>query len=227
MSFSNPFRSFANKKPEPPEGGASDSTRPSTPPPSPSHTLEELSQMIAQERTAGQAKNEALEQELRELRASMEKMDVTAKSSREAQSQTLQFLQQDAEREIKYFERKLKEDTTHWDKQLKEREKNLEQAVRQGQTGQAAAKTEQEEMEAAREAAARTEAVLKEQDAKLVEERQKWRDLLHSKETELVSLRQELVRREQDLAKELAQQDSQRKASQELWQSRLTDLERQ
>ncbi len=138
MSLSNRIRSLLSKKAEQEAASQEGSSNPPPPPPAPSHTLEELGKLIAQERAAGKATNETLEKELHEIRASIDKMDVAAKSSRETQNQTLQFLQQDAEREIKYFERKLKEDMTHWDKQLKEREKNLEQAVRQGQEGQEA-----------------------------------------------------------------------------------------
>src|SRR6266850_1529209 len=216
MSLSNRFRSLFNNKADPEAASQKNASTPPPPPPSSSQTLEELGKRIAQERAAGESKNDTTEKELRELRASMENMDIAAKSSRESQNQTLQFLQQDAEREIKYFERKLKEDMTHWDKQLKEREKTLEQAVRQGQSGQEEKKVAQEEVEAGREAAGRAEALLKEQEVKLFEERQKWRDLLQSKENELVTLRQELARREGDLSKELAQQDSQRKESQAL-----------
>ena len=135
-----------------------------------------------------------MDKELQGIRTSLEKMDVTSKSSREAQNQNLLFLQQDAEREIKYFERKLHEDMTRWDKQLKDREKAIEQALRQGETGHLEKKTASEESETAvREAAERAETILKEQEINLLEERQKWRDLLQTKETELLTLKQRPV----------------------------------
>src|SRR5882724_5115141 len=145
MSFSNRIRSFIHKKANK-EAANPASSNPPPPPPTSSETLEALGKQLAQDKAVGETKKEALEKELHELRASMEKLDVTAKSARETHGQTLQFLQQDAEREIKYFERKLKEDMTHWDKQLKEREKNLEQAVKQGQESQDVKKAAQEEV---------------------------------------------------------------------------------
>src|SRR5689334_16781029 len=98
MSLSDRFKSFVNKKPdssafqpEKPEIAATAETKLGSP--TPSHTLEELSKLITQERTEGETKKQALEKELHEIRASLEKMDITAKSSRDSQHQTLQFLQ--------------------------------------------------------------------------------------------------------------------------------------
>ena len=81
---------------------------------------------------------------------------------------------------------------------------------------------------AERKRADRAEAILKEQEAKLVaEERRNVRELLQAKESELLTLCQSLARREEELDQDFKQQEAQRKATQELWQSRLTDLERQ
>src|SRR5258706_4002912 len=183
MSLSDRFRWFVNKKSEPPSSNKEKALTPNgpMPPPPPSHTMEELARIIAQERTEGESKQQEMDKELQALRASLEKIEITTKSSREAQNQTLQFLQQDAEREIKFFERKLKEDMTHWEKQLKEREKAIDQAVRQGQAGQLEKKAVQDETETAgQETSVRAETILKEQEAKLLEERQKWQQRLHT-----------------------------------------------
>ena len=109
-----------------------------------------------------------MEKELEGIRGSLDKMDVAAKSSQETQGQTLQFLQQDAEREIKYLERKLREDMTHWDTQLKDREKILQQSVAQERSGSRWKRKPptNKRREAAAKRAERAESLLKEQEAK-------------------------------------------------------------
>src|SRR5207302_2463980 len=195
MSLADRFRSMLNKKSDPASPKELKPEPPVTPKKSP--PMEERGRLIAQEKTEGESKLRALEKELEGIRGSLEKIEVTAKCSRETQGQTLQYLQQDAEREIKFFERKLREDMKHWDQQLKDREKALQQSLLQVETGQLEMKSASEKSDVgAREAAARTESLLKEQETKLLENRQRWRDLLQAKENELVTVKQELARRE-------------------------------
>jgi hypothetical protein len=160
------------------------------PPPAPkSPTLEDIGKQIAREKIEGEAKLDTLEKELFAIRGSIGKLDLTSRSSREAQNQALQLLQQDADREIKFFERRLQEDMKHWDKQLKDREKVLQQSHVQSEAEQQKNKEVSLQNEASlQEAAERAEAFLKEQEAKLLAERQKWQTLLQSKEGELSGL---------------------------------------
>src|SRR5882672_3119 len=112
MSLSDRFRSILNKK--------SDSAPPMEQKPEPPVTpiknrpTEDLGRLMAREKIEGETKLQSLEKELEGIRGSLEKIDVVAKSARETQGQTLQFLQQDAEREIKSFERQLHDDMKHW-----------------------------------------------------------------------------------------------------------------
>src|ERR1019366_10033265 len=146
---------------------------PSEPPAHSSQTLDDLDRKIAQERAEGEAKEELLEKELQGIRTNLEKLELATTSSRETHNQTLHFMQQDAEREIKFFERKLHEDMTQWDKQLKDREKSIERAVQEAETGHQEAKASVEETTAVqKDAAERSEALLKEQEAALAQERQ-------------------------------------------------------
>src|ERR1700761_5880667 len=133
MSFSDRLRSFLGdsgknepphetRRPTPPESTPpAEAARPTpTPPlpapapalpepmpPKPSPTLEELDRLIAQERRDGEARLQAVEKEIQGLRQSLEKVDASSKTRHDQQQQTLEYLQQDAEREIKFLERKL------------------------------------------------------------------------------------------------------------------------
>src|SRR5579862_4062506 len=115
MSLSDRWRSMLGKqerKPDPEPAAALTPTPASVPvPPAPatppSPTLEEVDRLIAQEKVEGQAHLQALEQEIQAIKMALEKSEVSAKNRRDAQQQTLQFLQQDADREIKFLERKL------------------------------------------------------------------------------------------------------------------------
>src|ERR1700687_1260921 len=171
MSLSDRFRSMLNKKSDVPAPPQIPSVA-SEPVPMKSPTLEDLGRLLAQERTEGETKQQALNKDLQGIRTSLEKLESTNKTSRETQNQTLQLLQQDAEREIKFFERKLREDMKHWDAQLKERAKALEQTARQGETGHLEKKATYEQSEAsAREAAERAETLLKRHANKRQEKR--------------------------------------------------------
>ncbi len=235
MSLSDRFKSMINKNKETSSSINKENVDPTplpvpetTPPPAETPNIEQLSKAVAEEQQETEGKQQALDKELHSTRADLEKMDISAKSARDGHNETLQFLQQDAEQEIKFFERKLHEDMTHWDKQLREREKALEQSMRLGEAEALEKKATYAETEGLkRDTAEHAEATLKQQEAKLLEERQKWRDLLRSKENELLTLKQDLARRETDLQNEIKQQDAQRKAAQELWRTRLAELERQ
>src|SRR5688572_789951 len=71
-----------------------------------SPTLEEIDRLIHLERNAGDERFRVLEREIHELRTSLERTELSSKSRRDTQVQSLKFLQQDAEREIKFLERK-------------------------------------------------------------------------------------------------------------------------
>lgn len=242
MSLSDRFKSMMNKGKAESSRPESDSTRAetpasSTPPqaavptptPAPaSRTLEEIDRLLIEERRQGETQLQSVSKEIQTLRMALEKTEMDTKTRRESQDQTLQFLQQDAEREIKFLERKLNEDTAAWNRQLNDREKALEKATHQVESGQLEQKQSYEQAESTqKDALVRTEDLLKEQEAKLSQERQKWRDLLQTKDAEMLQLKQELTRREGDLENELQQQEVQRKAAHDLWQTRLKELERQ
>src|SRR5688572_630237 len=100
MSLSDRFRSMMNKKGTPNKESETPASTPKAPPPPsphPSPTLEELGQQIHQERTQGEAKQQGVDKEIQVIRTNLEKIEASAKSARETQNQTLQFLQQDAE----------------------------------------------------------------------------------------------------------------------------------
>jgi len=240
MSLSDHFKSFLGKSGD--DSAASSETSPSAPPapsvpqaavpePSPapaSPTLEEIDRLLEQQRREADAHLKALAKDIQATRALLDKSESVSRSRREDQEQTLQFLQEDAEREIKFLERKLQEDLATWNRQLSEREKTLQQTTRHAEASHAEEKStysQQEHTQA--DQIQRTEQLLKEQEAKLVEERQKWRQMLQQKEDEFLVIKSELSRRESELESELAQQDAQRKATQALWQTRIKDLERQ
>src|SRR6185312_6751836 len=238
MSLSDRFKAMLKKndgEPAPQENAGLSAAPPgaaasvqAAPSAAPSPTLEEIDRLIAQERRDGEARLLAMENEVHAIRAAMEKSELATKNKRDAQQQTLQFLQQDAEREIKFLERKLQEDISSWNRQLTEREKAIEQTSRQSETQQLEKKVSYEKAEdEGKQILERSEQLLKEQEAKLAQERQKWRETLEGKDADLLALKQELSRRESELQAELQQQDAQRKAEQELWQARLSELERQ
>jgi DNA-binding NarL/FixJ family response regulator len=149
-----------------------------------------------------------LEKEIDQIRAALEKNELATKTRRDAQQQALQFLQQDAEREIKFLERKLSEDSTAWNRQLTEREKSVEQLIREGEAGflqkkeayEKAGETQSKEL-------ALSEQALREQEARLIEERRRWTEAVHAKDQEIITLKQALSRREAELEAELAQQE--------------------
>src|ERR1051325_9167988 len=130
MSLSERFKSMMNKgkglsdKKEGNLPNTSDSSPASQPKPGTSSTLEGIGQWMAKERAEGLEKQQALDKDLRATREALEKLELNAKTARDTHNQTLEFLRQDADREIKFFERKLREDMTLWDKQLKDREKS-------------------------------------------------------------------------------------------------------
>jgi|GEM_PF-3754708 len=242
MSFSDHFKSILGKSgnekpadgsPPAPENKSSLNPVPVEATPAPaakqaSPTLEEIERLIAEQRRQGETQVQAMEKEIQAVKGLLDKTETQSRNRREVQEQTLTFLQQEAEREIKFLERKLQEDMAAWSRQLTDREKIIHQVSRQAEAGQvekknAFAKTE----EAQTEQLQRAEQLLKEQETRLAEERQKWRQTLQQKEDELLNVRQELARREADLQADLTKQETQRKAAQELWQTRLKELERQ
>jgi hypothetical protein len=238
MSFSDKFKFKLGKSgkenpeftpapaPVPPEAQAPITPPEEVKPASP--TLEEVSRLIQEQRKEGEAQLSSMDKEIRAVKELLDKSDVQSRSRREAQEQALTFLQDEAEREIKFLERKLQEDVSVWNRQLAEREKMIQQAGRQAEAGQVEkkslfAKAEENQVEQLE----RAEHLLKEQETHLAEERGKWRQALQQKEDDLLTVRQELTRREADLQTELGKQETQRKAAQELWQTRLKELERQ
>jgi hypothetical protein len=237
VSFSDRLRDFWDKKKEEEAQEQNASAKPRPQPPAPANPLpparkpanrEDIEQLIEKEKKENEAKAKARDKEAQELRLNLEKLDLEAKTRREAHQQNSQLLKNDAEREIKYLERKLQEDSAVWAKQLAEREKAMQEAAlsTESTAREQKAASEQEAKERA-DSVQQIESALKEQQAKLAQDRQRWQDLLRGKDAELLTLKQELARREAALEEELQSQEAQQKAAKELWETRLRELEKQ
>src|SRR5690349_4041859 len=143
MSLSDRFRSIIPKKTSPEKPVKK---TPPTPPPEPranesvpveskaARTGRDIELQIAQEKTEAEAHIEALSKEIKAIQLKLEKSSLDHDTQRESHLQTMQFLQQDAERELRFLERKLQEDSAVWTRQLSEREKHLEQSTKQEET---------------------------------------------------------------------------------------------
>jgi len=237
MAFADRFKSLIKKtpgaEPETKKAPAPAAQTGAPPPPkSPevnaSASLQDLENRIAQEKSEGEARSQVIENEIRAIQMNIEKTELASKSQRDSHQQTLVFLQQDADREIKFLERKLQEDLAAWNRQLTDREKALEQVARDAESAQQEKKTlSEKENDSRAQALNQAEETLNEQEKKLGEERQRWRDAIQAKDAALLSLKQELSRREAALDVELKEQENQRRAAQELWATRTKEIERQ
>src|SRR5438477_624011 len=98
MSLSDRLRSLLNKKASSSGGKEKEEVRPT---PSPVERPD-LARQLEQKKSEGRARSKALDQEILNIRTALEKTELQAKNSQETHQQSLQFLQQDAEREIQF-----------------------------------------------------------------------------------------------------------------------------
>src|SRR5262249_19748307 len=129
MSLSDQFFSFLKGSVEPKKTASPHGNEKIQPPPSEktsdtpqlSADTQKNLELLLQEKRIGENKLKLLEKEIAALRVSIEKIETSSQSKREAFEQSFHFLQADAEREMQFLNRKLDEDTQAWKRQIDDR----------------------------------------------------------------------------------------------------------